>query len=210
MNLSKGCIESILGDLSMRQCSCNYFVQVSQEVSKSWIGDSRYLLLSREFESPDKVATRFYLVCRLFVWDGALFSPMFFILADRFNGQTSSVQAGDVLNITSFVIGGQTKKFAILSMYSVVRNFSFILHTPLSIHTVPNDLTPQSFEQYISSINGSLVNYPDLTSIPSFSPQPSSFQSEFRSSMISPTPTPFSDTSFTSKRPYLPSPSSPP
>ena len=135
---------------------------------------------------------------------------MFFILADRFNGQTSSVQAGDVLNITSFVIGGQTKKFAILSMYSVVRNFSFILHTPLSIHTFPNDLAPQSFEQYISSINGSLVNYPDLTSIPSFSPQPSSFQSEFRSSMISPTPTPFSDTSFTPKRPYLPSPSSPP
>ena len=46
MNLSKGCIESILGDLSMRQCSCNYFVQVPQEVSKSCVGDSRYILLS--------------------------------------------------------------------------------------------------------------------------------------------------------------------
>ena len=141
------------------------------------------------------------------MWDGALFSPMFFILADRFGGQTCSVQAGDVLNITSFIIGGQSKKFVILSMFSVVRNFSFILHTPLSIHTLPADLTPQSFEQYISSINGSFVNYPDPALIPSHSPQHLPFQSEFRSSMITPTPAPFSDTSLPPKRAY---PSSPP
>ena len=130
---------------------------------------------------------------------------MFFFLSERFSGQTANVKAGDVLNITSFIIGGQSKKFAILSTYSVVRSFSFILYTPLSIDTVPKDLTPQSFEQYLLSVNGSFGNYPDSTSFTSISPPNPSFQS----SLPPLVDTPLSDPSFPSKRAYPSSTCSP-
>ena len=74
------------------------------------------------------------------------------------------VVAGDVIRVTSLMTSGNAKIFVILNSFSVVRNYTYILHTPLSLQTLPKDLTMRSFERYIAPVRCLNINYPEPNS----------------------------------------------
>ena len=183
MNLNRRCIEEILHQPSMQQYNCDYLIQVIQVSLHSKSNDNEQI--------------------RLFVWDGELYSSLFFLLSKRSDNEMKKVVAGDVIRVTSLMTSGNAKTFVILNSFSVVRNFTYILHTPLSLQTLPKDLTMRSFERYVAPVRCLTINYPEPnSSILQTTVNRSDLLSSSSENLSFPSFKSSSDNSFTEKRLY--------
>lgn len=144
-----------------------------------------------------------WIIVRLFVWDGELYSSLFFLLSKRSDNEMKKVVAGDVIRVTSLMTSGNAKTFVILNSFSVVRNFTYILHTPLSLQTLPKDLTMRSFERYVAPVRCLTINYPEPnSSILQTTVNRSDLLSSSSENLSFPSFKSSSDNSFTEKRLY--------